>query len=108
MNTEEKSFIRLAPVDSSRRQVDADAGSLIDGVGDDGRQERSVHPRSEDSVVVGDEHEADGRVEGDVDGAGQVGGEDNGVVDPFQVEDVDLLSETVDDVKNVADLTSTS
>jgi hypothetical protein len=99
--------VKLAPVDSSRRQVDADARSLVNGVGDDGRQERSVHSRSEDSVVVGDEHEADGRVEGDVDRTGQVGGEDDGVVDAFQVEDVDLLSETVDDVENVADLAST-
>jgi hypothetical protein len=30
------------------------------------------------------------------------------VVDAFEVEDVDLLSETVNHVKNVADLASTS
>ena len=55
------------------------------------------------AVVVRDEHVADGGVERDVHGAGEVGGDDDGVVDALEVEDVDLLSEGVHHVDVVAD-----
>ena len=93
----------VGPVDALGVDVDADAGSFVDGVSHDGGQVGSVHPSSEDSVVVGDEHEAHGRVESDVDGARQVGGEDDGVVGSLEVENVDLLAEPVNDIEDVAD-----
>ena len=93
----------VGPVDALGVDVDADAGSFVDGVSHDGGQVGSIHSGSEDSVVVGDEHEPHGRVESDVDGARQVGGEDDGVVGSLEVENVDLLAEPVNDVEDVAD-----
>ncbi len=93
----------VGPVDALGVDVDADAGSFVDGVSHDGGQVGSIHSGSEDSVVVGDEHEPHGRVESDVDGARQVGREDDGVVGSLKVENVDLLAEPVNDVEDVAD-----
>ena len=59
----------VGPEDTFGRDVNADAGRLVDGVGDDGGQEGSVHSRSQDSVVVSDEHEADSGIKGQIDRA---------------------------------------
>ena len=59
--------------------------------------------RSQDPVVVCDEHQPDLRVEGDVGGRGEVAGHHDRLVVSADVEDVDLLAQGVHHVEVVRD-----
>ena len=59
--------------------------------------------RSQDPVVVGDEHQPAPRVQRYVGRGGQVRGHHDRAEGSLDVEDVDLLSEVVDNVEVVAD-----
>ena len=93
----------VGPEDPFGDQVDGNAAGLVHGLRDEGLDQRAVHVGPQDPVVVGDEHEAVQRVQGDVGRRRQVGGYHYGVEVALEGENIYFLAKAVHHIEITGD-----